>query len=111
MARALDGCLAVYPEAEFRRVAEAKLEEFRARWPRERDAARAFLSGAWEFTADSQGRAAIPPKLREYAALDRDVIVAGAYDHVEIWDSQRFREHETEGISAIANGEGLDDFM
>src|SRR3982074_59536 len=88
MARALDGCLAVYPEAEFRRFADATLEEFGARGSRERDAARAFLSGAWEFAADSQGRAAIPPKLREYAGLDRDVIVTGAYDHVEIWDAQ-----------------------
>jgi MraZ protein len=110
MARALDGCLAVYPVAEFDRVAR-KLRDARERGPRERQAARAFFSGAAEFAADKQGRVAIPQHLREYAGLERDVIVAGAFDHVEIWNAQRFRERDAEGIAAITRGEGIDDFM
>jgi MraZ protein len=110
MARALDGCLAVYPVAEFDRVAR-KLREARERGPRERQAARSFFSGATEFTPDSQGRVAVPQHLREYAALDRDVIVSGGFDHIEIWDAQRFRERDQEGIESMAQGEGIDDFM
>ena len=110
MARALDGCLAVYPLAEFDRVAR-KLREARERGPRERQAARSFFSGATEFTPDSQGRVAVPQHLREYAALDRDVIVSGGFDHIEIWDAQRFRERDQEGIASMTEGEGIDDFM
>jgi len=110
MARALDGCLAVYPVEDFHRVA-TKLLDARERGARERDATRVLFGGASEFSADGQGRVVIPDKLREYAGLDRDVIVTGAYDHVEIWDLQRFREHEAQGSAAIADGEGIADFM
>jgi len=109
MAKALDGCLAVYPTAEFAEVA-SKLREARSRGTTERQAARTFFAGAVEITPDKQGRVAIPPTLREYAALDRDVIVAGNFDHIEIWDAGRFREHDRAGTASIVGGEGIDDF-
>jgi MraZ protein len=110
MARALDGCLAVYPASEFDRVAR-KLRDARERGARERQAARAFFSGAVEITPDKQGRVAIPPQLREYAGLERDVIVAGSFDHIEIWDAQRFHDSDRAGIASIVEGEGIADFM
>ncbi len=67
MARALDGCLVVYPLAEFDRVAR-KLQEVRERGARERQAARAFFAGAVEFTPDKQGRVAVPQNLRDVRA-------------------------------------------
>jgi MraZ protein len=109
MAKALDGCLAVYPNAEFAQVA-ARLNDARNRGARERQAARTFFAGAMEITPDKQGRVAIPPTLREYAALDRDVIVAGNFDHIELWDAQRFREHDRAGTASIVEGEGINDF-
>ena len=109
MAKALDGCLAVYPNAEFARVA-ARLNDARNRGARERQAARTFFAGAVEITPDKQGRVAIPPTLRDYAALDRDVIVAGNFDHIELWDAQRFREHDRAGTASIVEGEGINDF-
>ena len=110
MARTLDGCLAVYPQSEFGRVA-AKLQDARERGGRERQAARTYFAGAVEITPDKQGRVAIPPKMREYARLDREVVVIGNLDHIEIWDAPAFRVHETEGIAAIQEGEGFNDFM
>jgi MraZ protein len=110
MARALDGCLAVYPVAEFDRLA-GRLREARERGGRERQAARTFFSGAVEITPDKQGRVAVPQNLREYAALEHDVIVAGSFDHLEIWDAQRFRTRDQEGIAAIEQGEGISDFV
>jgi MraZ protein len=110
MARALDGCLAVYPTVEFDRVA-LKLREARERGTRERQAARSFFAGAVEIAPDKQGRVAIPQHLRDYAGLEREVIVAGGFDHIEIWDAQRFGERDLEGIAAIVGGEGIDDFM
>ena len=110
MAKSLDGCLAVYPLAEFDRVAR-KLREARERGQVERQAARSFFSGAVEIMPDKQGRVAIPQHLRDFARLERDAIVAGNYDHIEIWDAQQFRETDRLGTASIVGGEGIDDFV
>lgn len=41
---------------------------------------------------DKQGRLLIPPQLREYAGLDRDIVISGMGRHVEIWERSRFFE-------------------
>ena len=110
MAKALDGCLAVYPVEEFQRVA-ANLQEKRARGATERQAARSYFSGAVEITPDKQGRVAVPQHLREYAHLDREVMVAGGFDHIEIWDAPMFDERDAAGIASIEEGEGINDFL
>ncbi|HEV7526553.1 MAG TPA: division/cell wall cluster transcriptional repressor MraZ [Acidimicrobiia bacterium] len=110
MARALDGCLAVYPVAEFDQLAR-KLREARERGSRERHAARSFFAGAVEITPDKQGRVAVPQHLREYAHLEREVMVAGSFDHIEIWDAQMFAERDAAGIASIVEGEGINDFL
>ena len=65
-----------------------------------RDYARMLFAGAEEGVPDKQGRIGIPPPLREYAALSRDVVVIGAMDRVEIWEPTRWREY-----SAVGPGE------
>jgi MraZ protein len=110
MARALDGCLAVYPVEEFQRVA-ANLQDARSRGATERRAARSYFSGAVEITPDKQGRVAIPANLRAFAHLEREVTVTGNFDHLEIWDKQTFEQHDAEGQASIVGGEGINDFM
>ena len=51
-----------------------------------RDYTRFLFAGASEETPDKQGRINIPPMLREYAGLDRDVVVIGVMNRIEIWD-------------------------
>src|SRR6185295_14968292 len=89
MAKALDGCLAVYPLDEFQRFAD-NLREGRTRGATERQAARTYFAGAVEITPDKQGRVAVPQHLRTFANLERDVIVAGNFDHIEIWNADAF---------------------
>jgi MraZ protein len=108
MAKALDGCLAVYPMEEFQRVAE-NARELAQRGPKERQAARALFASAVDFVPDKQGRVAVPSHLREFAGLQRDVIVAGMYHRIEIWDAQRFRELDREGDASILSAEELPD--
>jgi len=45
-----------------------------------------IIGGAHEVPVDRQGRILIPPKLREYAALDRDVTFSARQDHFQLWD-------------------------
>jgi MraZ protein len=60
---------------------------------------RFFFSGAAEAELDKQGRVMVPGALIESAGLSREVVVAGVYDHLEIWDRAAWRAHlkEVEG--------------
>jgi MraZ protein len=98
----MDGCLALWTPAEFRARAE-EMRELGKGSPRERNMARVFFAGAQEANPDRQGRIAIPPNLRTYAGLneERQVVVTGAWDHVEIWDVEAWERTRGEGESAL----------
>ncbi len=105
----LDGCLAVWTPEEFTKVAEDLMEKAR-RGERERNVVRAFAAGAARVTPDRQGRITIPANLRDFASLERDVVVIGAINRIEIWDAERWARVDTEGrASMAAASEGLQD--
>jgi MraZ protein len=108
LTKVLDGCLAVFSREGFEQMAERVRENAR-RGERERRAARSFFSAARPFTPDKQGRVAIPQTLREYAGLERDVMVLGVDNRVELWNPVRWREQDSQGQADIASGEGLSD--
>ena len=64
-----------------------------------------FFSANFECEPDSQGRILIPPTLREYAELKKDVTIIGMIDHVEIWDSAKWKAYndsaDTEEIAEM----------
>lgn len=110
LAASLDGCVAVYEAEEFKRVMSDLMEKSR-RGPRERQAARAFAAKAAEVSIDRQGRMLIPGHLRTFGSLERDVVITGNVNRVEIWDAGRWREVDREGgLSLATGGPGLDDF-
>jgi len=86
-----DNCLGVWTEEGFAQVAERLTEKIREGLAPQ-NAMRAFSANAAEVKPDSQGRILLPQRLREFAGLDRDVVVIGAIDRVEIWDSSRWGE-------------------
>ncbi len=109
LTRVLDGCLAVYNEGEFEVLAE-KVRGSARQGPRQRQAARAWFSSARHFVPDKQGRFAIPQPLREFARLERDVMVLGVDNRVELWNPVRWREVEADAQADIqSGGAGLDD--
>lgn len=57
-----------------------------------------YASGSVPGAVDSQGRILVPNFLRDHAALDTKVIVAGAYEHIEIWNPSRFAEKHAQTI-------------
>ena len=110
LAASLDGCVALYEAEEFERVMSELMEKSK-RGQRERQAARAFAANAAPASIDRQGRMLIPGHLRTFASLERDVVVTGNVNKVEIWDAGRWQEVDREGgLSLVMGGPGLDDF-
>ena len=110
LAASLDGCVALYETEEFERVMN-DVQEAAKRGNRERQAARAFAANATQASIDRQGRMLIPGHLRTFASLERDVVITGNVNKVEIWDAGRWLEVDREGgLSLVAGGPGLDDF-
>jgi MraZ protein len=99
----LDGCLAVYPPDVFTEVA-AEMNEKAKRGPRQRNAARSFFAGTVDVAPDRQGRIPIPQHLRDFAGLERDVVVNGAFNRIEIWDAERWRALNREAEQELAGG-------
>jgi MraZ protein len=84
--RGQERCLYVFPMTEFERLAD-QLRQAPVTSKQARDYLRVFLSGASDEVPDKQGRITIPPALRTYAGLERDLAVIGAGQRVEIWDA------------------------
>jgi len=99
----VDGCLALWTPDEFERRA-LEIKERARGGPDERNMARAFYAGAQEVNPDSQGRMAIPPHLRAFAGLERNVVLTGHYDHMEIWDSETWPGKKQSGEANLAAG-------
>lgn len=89
--RGLDNCLFVYSMQEWQLLAD-KLHEL----PISKSAPlnRFFFAGAAEVEPDKQGRVLLPAHLRDYARLDKDVIIAGVSNRAEIWDSERWTQND-----------------
>lgn len=93
--RGLDTCLFVYPMAEWEKIAQ-KVSEMPFGSADSRSINRFLLSGAVEDEVDSVGRILIPDFLREFAQLQNQgqVIVAGVYTRLEIWDEKTWHEYK-----------------
>jgi MraZ protein len=57
---------------------------------------RYFFAHAVTADLDKQGRMVLPANLLETVGIEREVTVTGVYDHLEIWDRARWREHRHE---------------
>jgi len=111
LTRGLEGCIFLFGRGGW----EGLQEKFQAlptlSGAKVRAFVRVFTSGACEFEIDKQGRIGVPSFLREHAGIERDVVVIGARDHVEIWSRERWDEYlarQTEVWEETA--EGLMDF-
>jgi MraZ protein len=90
--RGLDNSLFVYPENEWK-VIEQKLKSLPFTRSDARAFTRFFFSGAIECELDKQGRVNIPANLRQYASLNKDCVVIGVSNRVEVWSKEVWEEY------------------
>jgi MraZ protein len=99
--KGFDGCLFAYPQEAWEQF-EEKLEALPLVRKEARTLVRFFVSGARMCELDKQGRILVPSVLREFAGLEKDVVLAGATNRVEIWSKSRWAE-----VSAVDDMEDI----
>jgi MraZ protein len=62
--------------------------------PQAREFRRQVFGGAADLEPDKQGRVSLPPYLRQYAHIDKQVVIIGLFDHCEIWNPDMWRERQ-----------------
>jgi MraZ protein len=95
LTKGLDACLFVYPKDEWV-VLEQKLKTLPFTQKDARAFIRFFFAGAVEAEMDKQGRILIPPQLREHAHIDKDAVIIGVSNRVEIWSQEQWDSYSAE---------------
>ncbi len=91
--RGLDGCLYLYARESWDDLVAGRLAELDPLLEESRLMSRYFFSGAAEAEPDKQGRIMLPAPLIKHARLGREVVVAGVFDRLEIWDRAAWEKH------------------
>ena len=97
--RGLDNCLFVFASNEWDNLAK-KLTALPLAQANSRAFVRLMLAGAMDVELDIQGRILIPDYLRKYADLKKQVIVAGLYNRIEVWDHENWERYKQRTESA-----------
>ncbi|HHY36558.1 MAG TPA: division/cell wall cluster transcriptional repressor MraZ [Firmicutes bacterium] len=97
--KGLDSCLFLYPREEWSNL-EQKLKALPFTRADARAFVRFFFSGATECEMDRQGRILLPPNLREYAGIEKDVVVIGVSNRVEVWSEEGWRAYSSKAEQA-----------
>lgn len=104
LTRGLDGCLFAYPKPEWNDL-EEKLRSLPLTNKNARKITRFLVSAAASCEMDKQGRILVPTALREYAGLEKEVVVTGNLERVEIWDKTKWTENNSfEDMDSIEAG-------
>lgn len=100
--RGQERCIYVFSQREFEDI-HGKIRQASITSKQNRDFLRLFLSGASQELPDNQNRITLPPTLREYAGLDRDLTVIGAGNRAEIWDTTAWTTYYESAESDFVN--------
>ncbi len=101
VSKGMDGCLFVYANEDWNAF-EQKLTSLPLINKEARQFARFFLAGAAQVELDKQGRILLPASLREFAGLDKDVVLVGVGSRIEIWSKEKWDAmNEDDNMDAI----------
>ena len=104
LTRGLDGCLSIYPMDEWKTF-EEKLRALPLTNKNARTFSRFFVAGATMCELDKQGRILVPQTLREFAGLEKDVVLTGNLNRIEVWSREKWSENcNYDDMDCIAEG-------
>jgi len=95
MVSRMDKGLVAYPFHEWNRI-EAKISGLEEKSESMRRFRRVFIGGAFDCQCDKQDRILIPPTLRQYGSLEKDIVLVGVLDHFEIWSRKNWDKENFE---------------
>lgn len=102
-------CLFVYSEEGFNQLAD-KLRRMHNSQEEIRRHNRRFFSSVQDTETDKQGRVVITADLREYAGLDKDIVLAGLDDHIEIWNRESWEAYNSDDADIYKTGKLAESF-
>ena len=100
--RGLDNCLFIFPQKEWQNLVE-KLSSLPIGEKDSRSFGRLMLAGASEVSLDTLGRVLVPDYLKNYAHLKKNVIIAGVYNRLEVWDKSKWDMFKQESEKEVDN--------
>lgn len=92
--RGLDNCLWLFPLSAWQELAQ-KIAKLPLSQANTRAFSRLMLAGAMDVKLDKQGRVVVPDYLQHYAGFQKNVVVAGLYDRLEMWDEAAWQAYKT----------------
>jgi MraZ protein len=92
-----DKCVMAFREEDWKEFVETKLVPLSQADPMNRMRIRFLLGGATEGELDKQGRILIPNYLLEYAQINREVVILGLYNRIEIWSAEVYKNYKPDG--------------
>ena len=92
LTKGLDGCLSIYPMDAWEAF-ETKLRALPLTNKNARTFTRFFVAGATNCELDRQGRVLVPQPLREFAGLEKEVVLTGNLNRIEIWSKEKWSEN------------------
>jgi len=91
--RSLDPCLLIYDQEGWDKFSE-RLMNMPYNSQKQREMVRFFIGGAAEVEPDKQGRFILPPPLRKYGTIDKDVVFVGTGQRAELWSAEKYGAYE-----------------
>ncbi len=92
LSRGLDGCLFLFPQGEWQNL-EDKAKSLPITARDARSFTRHLFSGASLCIVDTQGRIPFPPSLKEYAGINKEVVIIGVSNRIEVWAKQKWENY------------------
>ena len=91
--KGLDNCLFVYTAKEWQKLVD-KLASLPISQAKSRAFSRLMLAGAMDVGLDKQGRVILPDYLKQFAGLNKKIIIAGLYNRLEVWDEKMWTKYQ-----------------
>jgi MraZ protein len=98
----MDGALFCYTFEEWHKI-EERILNLAEKSENMRRFRRVFVGGAFECLLDKQGRILIPPSLRQYSGLNKEVVLVGVLDHFEVWASDSWHQEDDKFQNDLKN--------